>query len=187
MKPKREKRSPDFTLWFFGSILFAGAVLGCSVGWKIPSARQADIFAALSGTSAILLGVFGVWIGTIKIPAMDSLDGDVLRKAAEEVVVEARRFRVVYRGVLVSAACTLLVLAMHVIIPIAHAFDKSAALTLALRGGSFFVVAALVGLQVWVVLCAIAPMQSMKHKFSDLEAAAKHVLDTKPAQDESDG
>lgn len=186
MKGKRSERRSKGTSLFLVLILLVSVFFGVFVGRKIPSAKQVDILSALSSVSAILLGVFGVWIGTIKAPSMSSLEGGALRKAAKEVIAEEAKFRVVYRGVLVSAACALMVLAMHLAIPIVNSIEKTMGVTLILRMAAFAFIAALVFLQIWVVLSAISPMQSLKHELTDLQSSAKSVLENMSEQDDTE-
>lgn len=133
----------------------------------------------LCDVSAILFGVFGIWLGMFYNPGIvDMLNGKSgaeLDRIARNIVADGERFSVVFRGMKASAA--VLVFAMLVrtfqvpFVRIAASFPIT--VRICLRHFFFALVALAALIQCYGVLMAIAPMYDAKRKMDSARKTAE--------------
>ena len=133
----------------------------------------------LCDVSAILFGVFGIWLGMFYNPGIADMlngkSGTELDRIARNIVADGERFAVVFRGMKTSAA--VLVFAMLVRTfqtPFVHMAASFPLMARACLRHAFFALVALAALaQCYSVLMAIAPMYDAKHKMDRARKAAE--------------
>ena len=140
------------------------------------------VLDVLGDVSAILFGVFGVWLGMFYSPTIiDSLkekSGDNLIQAAENIVASSKRFRIVFRGMVISAVIlvfAMIVRSIHVpfsqMVGISHPAIREL-----LRHVFFTMIACAVIAQCYSIVMSIVPMYDAKKKMSEAQKVAEITI-----------
>ena len=98
----------EFVRW--GIVLVLGVIVGIMTGWTVETVDVAwgcSVLSMLGDVSAILFGVFGIWLGMFYRPDVcDAIKGkadEELLQTARQIIANARRFEIVFRGMKISA------------------------------------------------------------------------------------
>ena len=131
--------------------------------------------------SAILFGVFGIWLGMFYNPGvvheMNGKKGDELKDVAHRIIENARRFEIVFRGMKISACILVCSMFANFVEPFLYKFAEwpfmvKYILRLLLFSGVIFSVLA----QSYSVLTSIAPMLDAKKRMDRAKDDAEKTL-----------
>ena len=140
------------------------------------------VLDVLGDVSAILFGVFGIWLGMFYSPNVSNelcgKSGKELERMAKAIVADGERFAIVFRGMNTSAA--VLVFAMLVRTFQVPVLNLSSSLPPLIRFWLRHAFFALVGFaviaQCYSVLMSIAPMHGAKKKMDKAREDAETAL-----------
>lgn len=136
----------------------------------------------LCDVSAVLFGVFGIWLGMFYNPtvqtSLNGKEGPELKETAEHIVASAQRFRIVFRGMVISALVlvfAMLVRTLHD--PLSHmASSWHPILKDVLRCAFFFLVNISVIAQCYSIIMSVVPMYDAKKKMAEAQKKAELVI-----------
>ncbi len=156
-------------------LLVSCCSLALSSGWAC------EVLGILVDISAILFGVYGVWLGLFYRPdSACSLRGKKekdLENLCKEIIVAERRFGNILRGLVVSASVlvvSMLARALHV--PSRHIICSYCPVALPyLKCAFFFVVGLCVVAQLYAILIAIAPMYEANRRMKEAKDDAEFI------------
>lgn len=144
-----------------------------------------DALAVLGDVSAVLFGVFGIWLGMFYRPdvcdALKGKSGAELDRTASLIVSNSKRFEIIFRGMKVSAL--VLVFSMFLRIsyhPIRESFAPVQPLCcFYLKFGFFYLVEWAALLQGYALLMSIVPMSEAHQKMKEAQDDAELALSLK--------
>ena len=131
--------------------------------------------------SAILFGVFGIWLGMFYHPEviheMNGKQGDELKDIAQCIIENARRFEIVFRGMKISACIIIFSMIVHLLVPFQCLFEVfSNGIKLFAKILFFSGVVLSVLAQCYSVLTAVAPMLDAKKRMDKARDDAEQTL-----------
>ena len=142
------------------------------------------VLNVLGDVSAILFGIFGIWLGMFYSPAIqDSLngkEGEALAVAAENVVASSKRFKIVFRGMVISAVVLVFAMLVRTLqAPLVQmACTCHPMIKICLRHAFFTLVSCALFAQCYSVIMAIVPMYDAKKKMGEAQKFAELVINT---------
>lgn len=154
------------------------------VAWKtapaLPSSWGCAALSALGDVSAVLFGVFGIWLGMFYRPdicgARNGRSGEDLANTCRQIVSNAKRFDVVFRGMKTSAAVLVFSMAARSFkAPLLEFLTDEAArrcVKLVVVYGIYWAVL----LQSYAVITAIVPMLDAKRRMNQAREDAEYTL-----------
>lgn len=130
--------------------------------------------------SAILFGVFGIWLGMFYNPevvnAMNGKSGAELKNTAKSVIANAQRFAIVFRGMKISAIILVYSMLVNILDPFLHTLGGAPVwVKFVLKWLFFSTVILSVIAQCYSVLMSVAPMLEAKRR---MDRAKKDAEDT---------
>lgn len=151
----------------------------CSLA--LSSEWACEVLGILVDISAILFGVYGVWLGLFYRPdaacSLRGKQGKDLEKLCAEIIVAERRFGNILRGLVVSASVlvtSMFARALHV--PARYIISNYCPVTLPyLKCVFFFVVGLCVAAQLYAIIIAIAPMYEANRMMKEAKDDAEFV------------
>ena len=151
----------------------------CSLA--LSSEWACEVLASLVDISAILFGVYGVWLGLFYKPdsawSLRGKQGKDLENLCTEIIVAERRFGNILRGLVVSAlvlVTSMFARALHV--PSRHIICNYCPVALPYFKCVFFIVVGLcVVAQLYAIIIAIAPMYEANRRMKDARDDAEIV------------
>lgn len=157
-------------------------LLACVCSSCLSIAWGCAVLDILGDVSAILFGVFGIWLGMFYNPdiadALNGKSGKELDRIAHKIVADGERFSVVFRGMKTSAI--VLVFAMLVRTfqaPAAQVVSSWPSMLRAVVRHAFFVLVRLAVLaQCYSVLMSLAPMYDAKRKMEKAKRDAEATI-----------
>lgn len=140
-----------------------------------------EVLGSLVDISAILFGVYGVWLGLFYRPdsacSLRGKQGKDLENLCAEIIVAERRFGNILRGLVVSASVlitSMFARALH--IPSRHVIYNYCPEALPYCKCAFFSVVGLcVVAQLYAIIIAIAPMYEANRRMKDAKDDAEFV------------
>lgn len=137
------------------------------------------VLDVLGDVSAILFGVFGIWLGMFYSPTvLDTLKGkkdEDLVRTAKNIVASSKRFRIVFRGMVISAVIlvfAMLIRSFHV--PIAQMIVKCHPVARSFLRHMFFIMVASSAIaQCYSIIMSIVPMYDAKKKMDEAQEQAE--------------
>lgn len=169
-------------------IILVAGLLGIAA-WCMSSSMSCkwgcEALAVLGDVSAVLFGVFGIWLGMFYRPdvcdALKGKSGAELDRTASLIVSNSKRFEIIFRGMKVSA----LVLVFSMFMRISyHPLHETLATfqplcCFYLKFAFFYLVEWSVFLQGYALLMSIVPMSEAHQKMKEAQADAELALSLK--------
>lgn len=149
---------------------------------RFPCEKGRAALSVLGDVSAVLFGVFGVWLGLVYKPTMSTelrgLSGVALEKGARNICQNAKRFETIFRGMRASA----IVLVFSMMVRTLHDPLEMLASSMGIRTRFviktvfFFFVLFSLCIQSFSVLMSISPMREAKRSFKKAKRDAEFTL-----------
>jgi len=164
-------------LILFASVL--SVLLGILAAQCLSLEWGTSVLFALGDVSAILFGVFGLWLGICYKPGMeDDLVGkkDKELTDAKAILLNARRFHIVFRGVVISSIIFVLSMTARAFIPMVKIIPFLKEHPIYFKAVFFACVIFCVISQCYSVLMSIAPMLEAKKNMNRAKCDAEDIL-----------
>lgn len=167
--------------------MFVGAAVLCVIAAlflasKFPCSKAYAALSVLGDVSAVLFGVFGVWLGLVYKPTLmtelKGLSGSALENGARNICQNAKRFETIFRGMRASA----IVLVFSMLVRTLHSpFEMAIGamewhVRFAAKVLFFFLVLFSLCAQSFSILMSIAPMREAKKNFAKARRDAEFTL-----------
>ena len=167
--------------WLFAISVTVSALLGVVCAMFAKVSWGFCTLTLMVNISAILFGVFGIWLGMFCKPdvadSMKGRGGDELKNAAKDVIANAKRFEIVFRGMRTSAVILAYSMLVNIVDPFLHTLDGSSVwLKFTLKWFFFSSVIFCVFAQIYSVLMSIAPMHEARKKMEKAKRDAEATL-----------
>ena len=168
------------TLKLFLCVLTAAMALALLMARLFPVDVGASILYSLGDVSAILFGVFGVWLGLCYKPGiatgMYGLKDDSLKNSARSVKRSYEVFRVVFHGVVISSTILVFSMFSRTFVPLAKTCPYFQRHPYWLKFAFFTVVLTCMLMQAYSILISIAPMRAAKKEMKTAHDEAEGIL-----------
>lgn len=167
------------------NLLALGATVSASLGTVCVVFAKVSwglcVLMLMVNISAILFGVFGIWLGMFYKPdivdVMNGKGGEELTTIAKNVIANARRFEIVFRGMKISAIILVYSMLINVVEPFIHEFESSPVwIKLTLKWLFFSSVVFSVISQSYSVLMSVVPMLEAKRRMDKAKKDAEATL-----------
>lgn len=136
--------------------------------------------STLGDVSAILFGVFGIWLGMFYNPeicdALKGKEGVELRNICKQIISNAERFDKVFRGMKTSAVVLVFSMTMRSLKDPVFLFVTSDTARYAIKYAVVYCIYWSILLQAYAVLMAIVPMMDAKRKMQKARRDAEDTL-----------
>lgn len=136
--------------------------------------------SALVDVSAILFGVFGIWLGMFYRPdicdARKGKSGDELKDTCRQIISNAERFDKVFRGMRTSAVVLVFSMTVRSLKDPVLQFMTSETARYAIKYAVVYCIYWSILLQAYAVLMSIVPMMDAKRKMQKARRDAEDTL-----------
>lgn len=145
-----------------------------------PVDTGAAILYSLGDVSAILFGVFGVWLGLCYKPGivlgMYGLKDDPLRNSARSVKRSYEVFRVVFHGVVISSTILVLSMISRTFIPLAKTCSYMQTHPYWFKFAFFSLVITCMFMQAYSIVISMVPMRAARKEMKKAHDEAEDIL-----------
>lgn len=166
--------------------VFVG-VLAIAIGFaawittpRLTAVWGSSALSSLGDVSAILFGVFGVWLGMFYRPdicdARKGKSGVELTNTCRQIISNADRFAIVFRGMRTSAVVLVFAMSARSLKTPILQFVTSDTARYAIKYAVVYCIYWLILLQAYAVLMAIVPMLDAKKKMQRAKRDAEDTL-----------
>ena len=178
---KKERNVVTRIRWLFAISATVSALLGVACAMFAKVSWGFCTLTLMVNISAILFGVFGIWLGMFYKPdvadSMNGKRGDDLTNTAKNVLANAKRFEIVFRGMRTSAAVLVYSMLVNIIEPFLQALGGSPfSIKFTLKWFFFSSVIFSVIAQCYSVLMSIVPMAEAKRRMDKAKRDAEDTL-----------
>ena len=147
----------------------------------VPGSWGCAAVGILGDVSAILFGVFGIWLGMFYRPDVcDTLkgkSGDELERSARLVIENSRRFDIVFRGMRTSAAVLVFSMLTRTLkSPVMACIPDAEWAHLFMKAAFFYFVLWAMLLQCYAIIMSIVPMSDARKRMSRAKDDAEFTL-----------
>lgn len=177
---EKHKRT-EIVRWL--SVILLAIAIGCFASGTINRLSSEWGCAALStlgDVSAILFGVFGIWLGMFYKPEIcDALKGkadDELRNTCKQIISNAERFDIVFRGMRTSAVVLVFSMTVRSLKDPVLQFVLSDTIRYIIKFAVVYGIYWSILLQAYAVIMAIVPMMDAKRKMQRARRDAEDTL-----------
>ena len=177
-----KKITPLNTSALIGGAMVISLLLGGACAYYLPGQWGLQILTFQVNISAILFGVFGIWLGMFYNPgvvyAMNGKKDNELRIVANDIIQNAKRFEIVFRGMRTTAGILVFSMIAHSL-PcslLTHLIDCGWVKTIA-KVLFFSCVVFSVLAQCYSILMSVSPMLEAKKRMDRAKKDAEMTLE----------
>ena len=169
------------TGWLLAISVTVSALLGAACAMFAKVSWGFCTLTLMVNISAILFGVFGIWLGMFYNPdvanSMNGKNGVELANTAKSVIANARRFEIVFRGMKISAIILVYSMLVNILDPFLHTLGGAPTeVKFVLKWLFFSTVILSVIAQSYSVLMSVAPMLDAKRRMDKAKKDAEDTL-----------